>query len=324
MLANKVRASTLIMLLAASAQAQQMVLPESITVEWINAPDVFDRMTRCTPGIARETVSDIQNQAPERALVYFRPAPPRPYLLAMVDRFACIQRTADGRPLLPASLFKNIVHFDGASLQTESALYVSLATQVASRGKADALVKMSSGNAVAVRLSVIDNAPSEINFAADLVESGQFDETKFTFVIADQIQSFGTATGGQHGHGSYYILQDYLAPRPLNGNYLAARGNRQTAEYQFEGTNWKTLSGGLVSFEKGGVLRATPRRGAILVGSWLCTEGVLYINYKKVYGTAKLEVDGRLFVEYRNLEVDSTKAASNEIRWVGTLEKLEL
>lgn len=324
MLFNKVIASTLSMFWVVSAQAQQIVLPESLTVEWINASDAFDRMTSCTPGIARETVFEIQKQAPERALTYFRPTPPKPYLVAMADRFACIQRTADGKPVLPAKLFKNIVRFDGASAQTESALYVSLATQLALRGKADALVKISGGNAIAIRLSVIGNAPSKINFAADLIKNDQIDETKFTFVIADQIRSFSTATRGQSGHGSYFMLQDFLAPRPLNGNYLLANGNRQTTEYPFEGTHWKTPSGGLVSLENGGILRLTPRSGDILVGSWQCTDGVLYMNYRKVYGTALIEEDGNLFVEYRNLEVNATDTLGDEIRWVATLEKLDL
>ncbi|MBI2306871.1 MAG: hypothetical protein HYU78_06160 [Rhodocyclales bacterium] len=313
------RIRLLLLAMPAAAGAQDITLPGALTVGWINAPDVAAQISYCAANVTPEKIEDIKKRVKTGTVVIFdRNSPKSPYLLATGDKVACIDRNGDGRPILPPNTFAKLVKFDGASEQTSEAIYRSLATQLAQRGSSEALVKFSNGNAVEINLSVVEDAPMEIQYTTNFMKAGQFDETKYRFVASDQIKSFTATSYGTSGRRAMNILQDELAPRPLKGNFLLAQGNSQTREYAFEGTTWRFSSGSSISLSANRELSFKPKQGEAQTGSWQVDDGALYFSYGKVFGSATLETDEKLSVEFRT---DGTTPTKGERRWAAKLER---
>lgn len=309
----------LLLPLAPAAFAGELVLPETLNVGWIKSADVYSEMSYCLPDITSEKVADIQNRSQKAAIVYYsRNAERTPYLLAMGDRFACIGRNGNGKPILPPKLFKKIIKFEGASEKTVDALYRSLALQLATRGAADALAKFPNGNAVEINISVAEDVPVDIMYSTNFLKSDQIDESKYRLVVSDDIKSFSTMSYGSSGRRAMPILQDEIAPRPMKGDHLWVEGNRQTAGYAFEDSSWRFGNGGSISLGRGGSLTFRPQKGDLVSGSWRVEDGALYFNYGKVYGSAILENDAQLLVDFRSV---IERLDIGERRWTTKLEK---
>lgn len=312
----------LLLVLSASsafASAGDLVLPDTFKMGWLYAPDVLAEMSNCVPGITADQVEDIQKRSVKNAFAYPETTPGKTrYVLATGDKFACIDRSDTGKPILPPRIFNKTLRFEGASGQTTESLNRNLAAQLAASGAANALVKFSNGNAVEVKFSVAEDAPVEILYSTNFLKAGEFDEAKYAFVISDQIKSYSVTSFGSSSRHALGILQGEIAPRPLKGNHLAIQGNRQTAENAFEDSSWRFSSGGSISLAGGGVLSYKPRQGDARSGTWRLEDGALYLNYGSVYGSASLDKDGNLFVEFRNPNAFPEKA---ERRWTATLEK---
>lgn len=239
-------------------------------------------------------------------------------MLVMGDKFACIDRNGAGKPILPPSWFRKIIRLEGASEQTTDSLYRNFATQLANRGTADALMKFSNGNAIEVTLSVAEDVPTEVAYSTNLMKAGEYDETKYRFVTTDQVKSLSTSSYGSPGRHAVPILQDEIAPRPLKGNYLWVQGNALTAQYPFNGTNWRFGNGSRIALAEGGTLTMTPQKGELLSGTWQMEDGALYLNYGKTYGSATLGKDDSLTVEFRGPAIAPN---TSKRRWTATLKK---
>lgn len=312
---------TALLLAALSTQtmAQAVVLPETLSIGWLYSEDIFSQLSYCVPEITREKISDIQNSVKNGATVYYQKgAGKMPYILAMGDAFGCIERNGNGKPILPPKTFSKFIAFEGASEETTKSLYRSFSTQLATRGAAEALVKFSNGNALEVTLSVVEDAPFEIMYSTNFLKNGEYDETKYRFVIADQIKAFSTTTYGASGRRAVSILQNEITPRPLKGNHLQGRGTPQTSAYVFEGSYWRFRGGGSITLARGGELIFTPSNGETKTGSWQVDNGTLYFNYGTIYGSSTLDKDNNLFVEFRALPLSEGKS---ERRWTATLEQ---
>lgn len=309
----------LLVSLAPGALAEEIVLPEKLNVGWIDSPDVLSEMAYCLPDITDEKVADIQNRSKKAAVVYYPRRSERvPYLLAAGDRFACIGRNGNGKPILPPRFFKKIIKLEGASDKTVDSLYRSLALQLATRGAADALVRFSNGNAMEISLNVVDDTPTDIMYSANFLKSDQVDESKYRFAVTDDIKSVSTTSYGSSGRRAVAILQDEIAPRPMKGEHLWVKGSKSTAAYAFGGSTWRFGSGGSIYFGPGGNLTFNPQKGEPTQGAWHVEEDALYFNYGKVYGSAILEGEGALLVDFRSV---IERLGIGERRWTAKLEK---
>ncbi|MGE5471894.1 MAG: hypothetical protein ACM3X0_13940 [Bacteroidota bacterium] len=304
---------------AGAFAAGEVVLPETLGVGWINAPDALSRVAYCVPDITPEKLEDLRGRAAKATVVQFmKNSDKTPYLIASGDRFACIDRSGSGKPLLPARIFAKMLRLDGATEQGVLTLYQSLARQLAMRGAADALVRFANGNAIELTVSVVDDAPAEFLYATNFLKSGEYDESKYRFVLAEPVRSYSTTSYGSAGRRAVAILQDELAPRPLKGEFLLIAGTVQTGEFHFADTRWRFPGGGTIRLAAGGELNFTPKSGEEKIGSWAVDNGALYFNYGKVYGSAVLDKDNALSVEFRNPFAEPDK---KERRWTATLEK---
>ncbi|MGE5468229.1 MAG: hypothetical protein ACM3Y9_12470 [Ignavibacteria bacterium] len=305
-------------LASALAAAEDPMLPDALTIGWINAPDVYAHMAYCSPGIRPETVADIQSRAAKATIVFGSTTADRtPYLLASADRFTCIERNGRGKPLLPPALFGKFLKLEGASAKTAEALQKNLATQIATRGAADALVKFGNGNGLEITLLVAEDSPSDIYFSTNFVKAGQYDETKYRFVAADQITSFATTSWGSSGR-RIPILQNELAPRPMKGSHLAVAGTPETGAYAFDNSRWKFNTDAVLLLGPDGAVSFTPKKGDATSGTWRKEDNAVYFNYGKIFGSGVLDKDGNLFVEFRGPAISS---GDPERRWTATLTK---
>lgn len=304
---------------SAGAIAAEVVLPETLAVGWIHSPDALAGIAYCVPDMTKDKLEDLRVRAVKASIVqYAKNSDKTPYLIASGDRFACIDRNGSGKPVLPASVFGKMIKLEGATEQTSLSLYQNLARQLATRGAADALVRFSNGNAMELSVTVVEDAPAEFLYAANFLKAGEYDESKHRFVVTDEVKSFTTRSYGASGRRAVSILQDELAPRPLKGEFLLAAGTGQTGEYRFDDTAWRFNGGGSISLAAGGALNFKSRTGDEKTGSWQVENGALYFNYGKVYGSATLDKDNNLSVEFRSPLAEPDK---KERRWVATLEK---
>lgn len=303
---------------SAGAIAAEVVLPETLAVGWIHSPDALAGVAYCVPDMTKDKLDALRGRAAKATVVqYTKYSDKTPYLIVSGDRFVCIDRNGSGKPVLPARVFGKMIKLEGAAEQTNLSLYQNLARQLAARGAADALVRFANGNAMELSVSVVEDAPVELLYAANFLKAGEYDESKYRYVVTDQVKSFTTKSYGDSGRRAMSILQDELAPRPLKGEFLLAAGTGQTAAYRFDDTAWRFSGGGSISLAAGGTLNFKSRAGDEKAGSWLVENGALYFNYGKVYGSAILDKENNLSVEFRSLLTEPDK---KERRWVATLE----
>ncbi len=307
------------LLLAARASAADVAVPENLVVGWIDSPDALAQVGYCVPDISPAKLEEIRGGAAKGSVVnYRRGADKTPYLIASGDRFACIDRNGNGKPLLPARLFGKMLSLEGASEQTANDLRLSLAQQVAQRGMADALVKFSNGNALEIMILVAEDAPAEFLYSTNFFKAGAYDESKYRFVASGPIKSFSTMAYGASSRRAVGILQDEPAPRPLRGEYLLAKGSSATGDYRFAGSTWRFNNGSSVYLAPGGNVSFRPTAGDEKTGSWTVDNGVLYFNYGQVYGSATLADGDKLAVDFRSPVSGSEK---KERRWTARLDK---
>lgn len=304
---------------AARVSAADVVLPENLVLGWIDSPEALSQVGYCVPDINPAKLEEIRAGAAKGTTVNFRKgADKTPYLIATGDRFACIDRNGNGKPILPARLFGKMLRLEGATEQTGNALRQSLAQQVAQRGVADALVKFSNGNALEISILVAEDAPAEFLYSINFLMAGAYDESKYRFVASDQIKSFTTTSYGSSARRAVGILQDEMAPRPLRGEHLLAKGTGPTGDYRFAGSTWRFANGSSVFLASGGAVIFRSNTGDEKTGSWTVDNGVLYFNYGQVYGSATLAQGDKLAVDFRNPRGEPEK---KERRWTASLEK---
>ena len=309
------------LLLAASGMATgaDVALPQKLTIGWLQGPDALSVIGYCIPEFKPEQLDELRRSSARATAVFAREGnEASPYLIASGDRMACIDRNGAARPLLPAGIYAKMIKFDGASEQTTNTLFDSLSRQIALRGAADALVKFPNGNAYEIALTVAEDAPVEILYSTNFLKAGEYDESKYRIVVADQIRSVSMTSYGSGRRRAVGILQDELAPRPLRGEHLLTVGNDLTANFSFEDTAWNFSSAGTVRLRAGGVVTYQPKRGEETSGAWSAENGALYFNYGKVFGSAILDEKDKLFVEFRNPQAGPEK---KERRWTATLKR---
>lgn len=311
--------SALLLAMASSAWAAEMVSPERLTVGWLYAQDALSLVSYCVPEMTVEELEELRQNARQATAVIARPsAGNTPYLVASGDRVACIDRNGPARPILPARFFSKIIRLDGASEQTTNMLFRSLAGQLATRGAGDGLIRFANGNAYEIALTVAEDAPVEILYSANFLKAGEYDESKYRIVVTDQIRSVSTTSYGSGRRRAAGILQDELAPRPLRGEHLLEVGNEMTANFSFEDTAWDFSGGGTIRLHSGGVTSYQPKKGEEKTGSWSAENGSLYFNYGNIFGSAMLDKKDKLFVEFRNPMAEPEK---KERRWTVTLDR---
>ncbi|UCV16566.1 hypothetical protein [Quatrionicoccus australiensis] len=307
------------LLLAARASAADVAVPENLVVGWIDSPDALAQVGYCVPDISPAKLEEIRGGAAKGSVVnYRRGADKTPYLIASGDRFACIDRNGNGKPLLPARLFSKMLSLEGASEQTANDLRLSLAQQVAQRGMADALVKFSNGNALEIMILVAEDAPVEFLYSTNFLKAGAYDESKYRFVASGPIKSFSSMAYGASSRRAVGILQDEPAPRPLRGEYLLAKGSSATGDYRFAGSTWRFNNGSSIYLAPGGNVSFRPTAGDEKTGSWTVDNGVLYFSYGQVYGSATLADGDKLAVDFRSPVSGPEK---KERRWTARLDK---
>lgn len=305
--------------LSAHAWSAPAALPERLQVGWLQGPDALSMAAYCLPDFNQQKLDDLRQKALRSTVVMSREgASATPYLIASGDRLVCIDRNGPSKPLLPPSTFAKVVTFEGASAQTMETFYRGLAEQLATRGSADGLARLPNGNAYEFVVNVVDSAPAEIMYTMNFLKAGEYDESKYRVVVADQIRSVKISSYAGSGRRALNILQDELAPRPLFGEHLLIQGNDETAGYAFAETAWDFRdTGSTIRFQPGGVAGFKGKQGNESAGQWQLKDGVLYFNYGRVYGSATVQKD-KLLVQFRSLPGGVLK---QERRWEATLEK---
>lgn len=299
--------------------AAPVVLPERLQVGWLQGPDALSMAAYCVPDFNQQKLDELRQKAVRSTVVMSREGnSATPYLIASGDRLACIDRNGPSKPLLPPSMFAKIVSLEGASTPTTEALYRGMAEQLATRGSADGLAKLPNGNAYEFVVNVVDPAPVEIMYTMNFLKAGEYDESKYRVVVADQISSVKISSYAGSGRRALNILQDELSPRPLFGEHLLIQGGDETARYAFAETAWGFRdTGSTVRFQPSGIVSFKGKQGNESSGQWQLKDGALYFNYGRVYGSATVQND-KLLVQFRGLPSGVYK---QERRWEATLEK---
>ncbi len=311
--------SALLLAVVSSQLAAETVLPERLTVGWLQGPDALSMAAYCVPDFNQQKLDELRQKAARSTVVMSREgSSATPYLIANGDRLACIDRNGPSKPLLPPSMFAKIVSFEGASTQTLETLYRGLAEQLAKRGSADGLVKLPNGNAYEFVVNVVDPAPVEIMYTMNFLKAGEYDESKYRVVVADQISSVKISSYAGNGRRALNILQDELSTRPLFGEHLLIQGGDETARYAFAETAWNFRdTGSTIRFQPSGIVSFKGKQGNESSGQWQLKDGALYFNYGRVYGSANVQND-KLLVQFRGLPSGVYK---QERRWEATLER---
>jgi len=300
-------------------EAAEPVLPEKLLVGWLQGPNALAVIGYCIPEFTQEKLEILRRDSIRSTAIVVREGRgDTPYLIAAGDKVVCIDRNGPAKPMLPSAFYRKVIRLEGASEQTQEKLFQSLARQVATRGAADGLIKFSNGNAYEIVLTVADEAPVDILYSANFVKAGEYDESKYRVVVVDQILSVSLTNYGPGKRRGLSILQDELAPRPLHGEHLQVAGNEMTSRYAFSDTAWDFSNGSSLRFRAGGIASFQPKQGNEKVGIWHIQNGCLYFNYGNIFGSAMLENDERLFVEFRNPLAEPEK---KERRWTATLSR---
>lgn len=301
------------------AWAAPVALPERLQIGWLHGPDALSMAAYCVPEINQQKLDELRQKAANSTVVMSREgSSATPYLIANGDRLACIDRDGPSKPLLPPSMFAKIVSFEGASTQTMETLYRGLAEQLAKRGSADGLAKLPNGNAYEFVVNVVDPAPAEIMYTMNFLKAGEYDESKYRVVVADQISSVKISSYAGNGRRALNILQDELSPRPLLGEHLLIQGSEETTRHVFVETAWNFRdTGSTIRFQPDGTVSFKGKQGNESSGQWQLKDGALYFNYGRVYGSANVQNE-KLLVQFRGLPSGVYK---QERRWEATLER---
>jgi hypothetical protein len=306
--------------LVVSAQTAADVSKPAFENRWNGAADAQQFAKACVSSLSDASYQEMLRESRKGVNRSSQPSSGASYLLFSIDGVFCIPKSVAGFPILPVETLKSAFSVDGASSELMNSFYQSIAQDISEKGVAEAIVISPTGTAVKALFKVNETQPTEFFITHTVLKSDNYDKTSFKNILLADFRTIKTNADGAGGRRS--LASGIFVDRPLiEQNFLSTVGNAATQAFLFENTLWKfTDNSSVIELHTNGKATMKPQHGKQTEASWKVQDGLVLINYGRVFLSGTVENDDVLVLSARlpgssRTDMTSMNPGQLERRW---------
>ncbi|WP_457420384.1 hypothetical protein [Roseateles sp. P5_E7] len=235
------------------------------------------------------------------------------FIVSQAGRWACVPRTAAGRPVWPLEAMDNIATIEGVDADNQRVWRLALLEQLRETGRARGLIRWPGGNGHEVEVELQPDRTLTAKWSSRFMKAGSFDEAAYLIVLrGDGLKSIrSTQLGSAPWHS---VVPPRATFWPVEDRWAVLPGTAQTTTARLAGTDWNSDDARLRLEGDGRVtLTATRPRS----GTWqVQAPGVLHIQWSdNAFSTLRVtEDDLRLTGILRRTQAPAGNTPSEEFQ----------